>query len=237
MTNKNPENKPFITDYGFLVEGSTDKKFIKDFLKQFIENEKINYKNYEVKQINNVNNNVNGGKASFFKVNNIEAFLNENNQNKFTLVLIIDADSEIENNEGQPAGFKVVDEEIKKIIEKIKSNDFYKNVEILHYIMPFHDNQHYGQLEDLFIKSLNENYKEKLDNCLKPFQNCLQKQNPKPIIHENKMPKVQIEILLKSYNKDLSKDNLTEWIDYNHESLNNFKKFLIDEVFKIKSSK
>ena len=51
------------------------------------------------------------------------------------------------------------------------------------------------------------------------------------------MPKVQMEILLKSFNKDLSKHNLTEWIDYNHESLNNFKKFLIDEVFKIKSSK
>lgn len=233
MTNKNPENKPFITDYGFLVEGSTDKKFIKDFLKQFIENEKINYKNYEVKQINNVN----GGKASFFKVNNIEAFLNENNQNKFTLVLIIDADSELETQKGQPAGFIYVDKKIKEIIKEIQSNDFYKNVEILHYIMPFHDKQHFGQLEDLFIKSLNEDYKDKLDKCLKPFQNCLQKQYPKPEIAENKMPKVQMEILLKSFNKDLSKDNLTEWIDYNHESLNNFKKFLIDEVFKIKSSK
>ncbi len=233
MTNKNPENKSFITDYGFLVEGSTDKKFIKDFLKQFIENEKINYKNYEVKQINNVN----GGKASFFKVNNIEAFLNENNQNKFTLVLIIDADSELENQRGQPAGFIYVDEKIKEIIKEIQSNDFYKNVEILHYIMPFHDKQDFGQLEDLFIKSLNEDYKDKLDKCLKPFQNCLQKQYPKPEIAENKMPKVQMEILLKSFNKDLSKHNLTEWIDYNHESLNNFKKFLIDEVFKIKSSK
>ena len=236
MTNKNSQNIKFITDYGFLVEGSTDKKFIEHFLNKFFDEEKIDKKlfnknTFEVKQINN------GGKASFFKIDNIKAFLNENNQNKFTLVLIIDADSEIETLNSQPAGFINVDKKIKQIIEEIQSNDFYKNVEILHYIMPFHDKQHFGQLEDLFIKSLNEDYKDKLEKCLKPFQNCLQKQNPKPEIAENKMPKVQMEILLKSFNKDLSKHNLTEWIDYNHESLNNFKKFLIDEVFKIKSSK
>jgi len=235
MTNKNPENNKFIKDYGFLVEGSTDKNFIQDFLKEFSKNEKIDIKNYEVKQINHKN--IEGGKANFFKVDNIKAFLNENNQNKFTLVLIIDADSELKTNSGQPAGFKEVDKKIKEIIKEIKSSDFFKNVEILHYIMPFHDEQNFGQLEDLFIKSLNKKFKDTIEGCLKPFQKCLQKQHPKLEIVENKMPKVQTEILLKSFDKDLSKHNLMEWIDYNHESLNNFKKFLIDEVFKIKSSK
>jgi hypothetical protein len=231
MTNKNPENNPFTKDYGFLVEGSTDKKFIKDFLKLFLQKEKISNQNYEVKQINN------GGKANFFMAGSIQAYINESNQNKFTLVLIIDADSEFQDNVGQPAGFVNVDNKIKDIIKEINSTGNYKNLEILHYIMPFHDYQHFGQLEDLFIKSLNSKYRKKLDECLKTYQKCLEKEEPKPEIKENKMPKVQMEILLKSFNKDLSKDNLTEWIDYNHESLNNFKKFLIDEVFKIKSSK
>jgi len=231
MTNKNPENKPFIKDYGFLVEGSTDKKFIKDFLKLFLEKEKISNENYEVKQINY------GGKANFFGDGCIQAYINESNQNKFTLVLIIDADSEFQDNIGQPAGFVNVDNKIKDIIKEINSSGNYKNLEILHYIMPFHDEQNFGQLEDLFIKSLNSKFTKKLDECLKTYQKCLEKEEPKPEIKENKMPKVQMEILLKSFNKDLSKDNLTEWIDYNHESLNNFKKFLIDEVFKIKSSK
>jgi hypothetical protein len=231
MTNKNPENKPFIKDYGFLVEGSTDKKFIKDFLKLFLKKEKISNENYEVKQINY------GGKANFFGDGCIQAYINESNQNKFTLVLIIDADSEFQDNIGQPAGFVNVDNKIKDIIKEINSSGNYKNVEILHYIMPFHDEQNFGQLEDLFIKSLNSKFTKKLDECLKTYQKCLEKEEPKPKIKENKMPKVQMEILLKSFDKDLSKDNLTEWIDYNHESLNNFKKFLIDEVFKIKSSK
>ena len=113
MTNKNPENNKFIKDYGFLVEGSTDKNFIQDFLKEFSKNEKIDIKNYEVKQINHKN--IEGGKANFFKVDNIKAFLNENNQNKFTLVLIIDADSELKTNSGQPAGFEEVDKKIKEI--------------------------------------------------------------------------------------------------------------------------
>jgi hypothetical protein len=234
MTNKNSENKPFIKDYGFLVEGSTDKNFIQDFLKEFLKNEKIDKKNYEVKQINHKN--IEGGKANFFKVNHIEALINENNQNNFTLALIIDADSELETNSGQPAGFKEVNKKIKEIIKEINSKDFYKNVEILHYIMPFHDKQNFGQLEDLFISSLNSKYRKKLDKCLKNYQKCLEKEEPKPKIKKNKMPKVQMEILLKSFNKDLSKHNLMEWIDYNHESLNNFKKFLINEVFKIKSS-
>lgn len=227
MTNKKPEK--FKKNYGFLVEGSTDKNFIQDFLKLFLEKEKISNQNYEVKQI--------GGKANFFIDGCIQAYINESNQNKFTLVLIIDADSEFQDNIGQPAGFVKVDNKIKDIIKEIKSNDIYKNVEILHYIMPFHDKQNFGQLEDLFIKSLNNEFKDTIKGCLKPFQKCLQKKHPKLEIVENKMPKVQMDILLKSFNKDLSKDNLTEWIDYNHESLNNFKKFLIDEVFKIKSSK
>jgi hypothetical protein len=231
MTNKNPENKPFIKDYGFLVEGSTDKKFIKDFLKLFLKKEKISNENYEVKQINY------GGKANFFGDGCIQAYINESNQNKFTLVLIIDADSEFQDNIGQPAGFVNVDNKIKDIIKEINSSGNYKNLEILHYIMPFHDEQNFGQLEDLFIKSLNSKFTKKLDECLKTYQKCLEKEEPKPKIKENKMPKVRMEILLKSFDKDLSKDNLTEWIDYNHESLNNFKKFLIDEVFKIKSSK
>jgi hypothetical protein len=234
MTNKNPENNKFIKDYGFLVEGSTDKNFIQDFLKEFLKNEKIDKKNYEVKQINHKN--IEGGKANFFKINHIGALINENNQNNFTLVLIIDADSELETNSGQPAGFKEVDKKIKEIIKEINSNDFYKNVEILHYIMPFHDKQNFGQLEDLFIKSLNSKYKKKFEECLQPYQECLEKKDPKPNVVKHKMPKVQMEILLKSFNKDLSRHNLMEWIDYNHESLNNFKKFLINEVFKIKSS-
>ena len=103
--------------------------------------------------------------------------------------------------------------------------------------MPFHDEQHFGQLEDLFIKSLKKDYQKKLDECLKPFQECLQKQNPKPKIAKNKMPKVQMEILLKSFNKNSSNDNLMEWIDYNHKSLDNFKKFLKEKVFEIKNKK
>ena len=229
MTN-NPTK--FTKDYGFLVEGSTDKNFIKKFLDEFQKNEKIDQVNYEVKQIN-----AGGGKANFFKVANIINFLDENNQNKFTLILIVDADSELENTQGQPAGFKEVDKKLKGIIKEIKSNDHYKNVKILYYIMPFHDEQHFGQLEDLFIKSLKKDYQKKLDECLKPFQECLQKQNPKPKIAENKMPKVQMEILLKSFNKNSSNDNLMEWIDYNHKSLDNFKKFLKEKVFEIKNKK
>ncbi len=228
MTNKKPEK--FKKDYGFLVEGSTDKNFIQDFLKLFLEKEKISNQNYEVKQIND------GGKANFFGDGNIQAYINESNQNNFTLALIIDADSELKTNSGQPAGFKEVNKKIKEIIKEINSKDFYKNVEILHYIMPFHDKQNFGQLEDLFIKSLNKELKDTIKGCLKPFQKCLQKKHPEIEIQKNKMPKIQMEILLKSFDKNLSKDNLTEWIDYNHESLNNFKKFLINEVFKIKSS-
>ena len=240
MTNtfKNPATfNKFTKSFGFLVEGSTDKNFVEDFLKKFFDEEKIDKKlfnknTFEVKKIN-----VEGGKSGFFKDGNIESFLPEFNKNLFNLVLIIDADAELENQQGQPAGFKDVKEEIEKIISEINKKEAYQEVKILYYIMPFHDYSEFGQLEDLFIKSLNSKYRKKLDECLKTYQKCLEKEEPKPEIKENKMPKVQMEILLKSFNKDLSKDNLTEWIDYNHESLNNFKKFLIDEVFKIKSSK
>jgi len=231
MTNKNPKDNKFTEDYGFLVEGSTDKNFIEDFLELFQKREEIINKNYEVKQIND------GGKANFFIDGCIQAFINESNQNKFTLILIIDADSEFQDNTGQPAGFIKVDNKIKEIIKKIKSNDIYKNLEILHYIMPFHDEQNFGQLEDLFIKSLNSKFTKKLDECLKTYQKCLEKEEPKPKIAENKMPKIQMEILLKSFDKNLSKDNLTEWIDYNHKSLDNFKKFLKEKVFKIRTNK
>jgi hypothetical protein len=86
------------------------------------------------------------------------------------------------------------------------------------------------------LKALNNEFKDTLEGCLKPFQECLQKKHPKLKIVENKMPKVQTEILLKSFDKNLSKDNLTEWIDYYHESLDNFKKFL-KKVFKIRTNK
>jgi len=230
MTNKPVNEKKQFSpefDFGFLVEGSTDKNFIDQFLKKFFEHQKIKY---NVKRINDGE-----GKSSFFKDGNIESYLLKiaNIQKTFTLILIVDADSELETKRGQPAGFKEVDKKLKEIIKEIKSNDFYQNVKILYYIMPFHDEQHFGQLEDLFVKSLKKDYQKKLDECLKPFQKCLRKQHPKPEIAENKMPKIQMEILLKSFDKNLSKDNLTEWIDYNHESLNNFKKFLKEEVFRI----
>jgi hypothetical protein len=120
-------------------------------------------------------------------------------------------------------------------MEKLKKeiNHKFPDLKIIYYIFPFNNN-HEGQLEDLFLSSLKSDYENKLI-CIDEFQKCLEKTLPKPKIDKHKIPETKVNILLSAFGTKMNK--AVDWIDYSHESLSGLKGFLGQEVFKIKSYK
>jgi len=231
--------KKFIKNL-FIVEGSTDKKFIEQFIKLFIAKEKLNIAIdcYAVEIITK-----DGGKSHFFNkekiIENIEK--NSDDENLPKTFLIIDADWEIHHHENQPAGYSKVSLALKSIYDQIKNDIFIKShraldqFEIDHFIMPFNkETQEYGELETLFINALKPEYQNKL-NCLDTLEDCLKQKSPKPNIQSHHKDKMRMEILLKSYNKTM--DKAIEWIDYESDNLQDLKDFLHKKFSKIRTNK
>ena len=99
--------------------------------------------------------------------------------------------------------------------------------------MPFNkETQEYGELETLFINALKPEYQNKL-NCLDALEDCLKQKAPKPDIQSHHKDKMRMEILLKSYHKEM--DKAIEWIDYDSEILQDLKDFLRKKLTKTKS--
>ena len=228
----------------FIVEGSTDKNFMKQFIKLFIAQERLNITPdcYDVEIIDEEKQ---GGKNHFFNnkgVNNIVKNIKEysDDVNLPKTFLIVDADWEAYHKKDQPAGYSNVFKELEKLQDQIKNHNFIKNhyafkqFEIDHFIMPFNkDTQEYGALETLFINALKPEYQNKL-NCLDNLENCLKQKSPKPNIQSHHKDKMRMEILLKSYNhKTLAK--AIEWIDYDSEILQDLKDFLRNKLTKTQS--
>ena len=227
----------------FIVEGSTDKNFIEQFIKLFIAKEKINTANIShiVTKITE-----DEGKSKFFNnegVDNIVKNIKENSddENLPKTSLIVDADWEAHHKEHQPAGYSNVSTELEKLQDQIKNENFIKNhyafdqFEIDYFIMPFNkETQKYGELETLFINALKPQYRDKL-NCLDSLEDCLKQKSPKPDIKSHHRDKMRMEILLKSYNKTM--DKAIEWIDYESEILQDLKNFLHKKFSKIRTNK
>ncbi|MFZ9470037.1 MAG: DUF3226 domain-containing protein [Rickettsiales bacterium] len=224
----------------FIVEGSTDKDFMEKFIKLFIAKEKLNISDdfYIVKKIHK-----DGGKIHFFQIGaeNIITHIEENSddENLPKTFLIVDADWEAHHIEHQPAGYSNVSKALEVIKNKIKDHSFiqshsaFKQFEIDHFIMPFNkETQEYGELETLFINALKPEYQNKL-NCLDNLENCLKQKSPKPNIQSHYKDKMRMEILLKSYHKEM--DKAIEWIDYDSEILQDLKDFLRKKLTKTKS--
>ena len=128
----------------FIVEGSTDKNFMKQFIKLFIAKEKLDIPDnfYVVKEIIK-----DGGKSHFFNkgdintINHIEE--NSNDENLPKTFLIVDADWEIHHQDNQPAGYSRVSEALEKIKNQIQNHGFiqshsaFTQFEIDYFIMPF----------------------------------------------------------------------------------------------------
>ncbi len=226
----------------FIVEGSTDKNFMKQFIELFIAKEKLDISDnfYVVKEITK-----DGGKSHFFNkgdiniINHIEKNSDEENLPK--TFLIVDADWEIHHQEYQPAGYSRVSKALEKIKNQIKDDGFiqshgaFKQFEIDYFIMPFNkETQEYGELETLFINALKPEYKIKLE-CINVLEDCLKQKSPKPNLESHHKDKMRMEILLKSYNKTM--DKAIEWIDYESDTLQDLKKFLHKKFSKIRTNK
>jgi|GEM_PF-5779378 len=233
--------KKFIQNL-FIVEGSTDKNFMEQFIKLFISKEELNIANdfYVVEKIVEK-----GGKSHFFYkgVENIKKHIEENSddENLPKTFLIVDADWEIHHQEYQPAGYSKVSEALEKIKNQIKDDGFiqshgaFKQFEIDYFIMPFNNETHeYGELETLFINALKPEYKSKLE-CINVLEDCLKQKSPKPNLESHHKDKMRMEILLKSYNKTM--DKAIEWIDYESKILQDLKNFLHKKFPKIRTKK
>ena len=154
----------------FIVEGSTDKNFMKQFIKLFIAKERLNIASdcYTVEIIDEKEK---GGKNHFFNnqgVDNIEKHIKKysDDENLPKTFLIVDADWEAHHTEHQPAGYSNVSKELEKLQDQIKNHNFIKNhyafdqFEIDYFIMPFNkETQKYGELETLFINALKPQYR------------------------------------------------------------------------------
>lgn len=235
-----------ITKNLFIVEGSTDKKFMKQFIELFINNENLSNEDnsYEVVIIDEIIYETNqgskggGGKSKFFKGDLIFANIKQkgNDQILPKTSLIVDADWGIHDGPNQPAGYSKVKSELEEIQKQVKKNisDTYpfasEEFEIDHFVIPFNGkNQEYGELETLFINSLKPEFQTKLD-CLDQLEDCLNSKLPKPIIKDHQRDKIRMEILLKFYDNKLEK--ITNWIDYNNKNLDDLKKFLTKKFVK-----
>ena len=222
MTTNSNQPKPFNCYYGFIVEGSTDKYFLEYFLKKFIETEKLEIthdKKQEIAEVKTITKD--GGKDNFNKIN-CEVHLDHKNLPEF-LILINDVDGP------KNGGYETRKEQMEKLKKEI--NHKFPDLKIIYYIFPFNNN-HEGQLEDLFLSSLKSDYENKLI-CIDEFQKCLEKTLPKPRIDKHKIPETKVNILLSAFGTKMNK--AVDWIDYSHESLSGLKGFLGQEVFKIKS--
>ena len=227
----------------FIVEGSTDKNFMKQFIKLFIAKEKLNITDdfYVVEKITKE-----GGKSEFFNKNSIENIVKNikefsDDENLPKTFLIVDADWEAHHKEHQPAGYSNVFEKLKVTNDQVKNHSFiqshfaFKQFEIDHFIMPFNKKTHeYGELETLFINALKPEYKSKLE-CVNILEDCLKQKSPKPNIQSHHKDKMRMEILLKSYNKTM--DKAIEWIDYESKILQDLKNFLHKKFSKIRTNK
>ncbi len=233
--------KKFIQNL-FIVEGSTDKNFMKQFIELFIAKEKLDVSDncYVVKTIIK-----DGGKSHFFNKGNINIInhieINSDEENLPKTFLIVDADWEIHNQEYQPAGYSRVSETLEKLKKQIKDDHFiqshsaFDKFEIDYFIMPFNKETHeYGELETLFINALKPEYKIKLE-CIDILENCLKQKSPSPNLEPHHKDKMRMEILLKSFNKTM--DKAIEWIDYENDNLQDLKDFLRKKVFKIRTNK
>jgi len=233
--------KKFIQNL-FIVEGSTDKNFMEQFIKLFISKEELNIANdfYVVEKIIK-----DGGKSHFFYkgVENIKKHIeiNSDEENLPKTFLIVDADWEIHHQEYQSAGYSRVSEALEKIKNQIKDDGFikshsaFKQFEIDYFIMPFNKETHeYGELETLFINALKPEYKIKLE-CINLLEDCLKQKSPDLNPQSLHKDKTRMEILLKSYDKTM--DKAIEWIDYKSDNLHDLKDFLLKKVFKIRTNK
>jgi hypothetical protein len=233
--------KKFIQNL-FIVEGSTDKNFMKQFIKLFIAEEKLNISDnfFVVEKIV-----ADGGKSHFFNkgVENIKKHIETNcdEENLPKTFLIVDADWEIHHQEYQPAGYSMVSSALEKLKNQIKDDDFirshhaFKKFEIDYFIMPFNKETHqYGELETLFINALKPKYKIKLE-CIDILENCLKQKSPDLNPQSLLKDKTRMEILLKSYDKTM--DKAIEWIDYESDNLQDLKDFLQKKFSKIKNLK
>jgi hypothetical protein len=232
--------KKFIQNL-FIVEGSTDKNFMKQFINLFIAKEKLNISdNFFVVEIIKEG----GSKSHFFfnGVENIKKHIEKNSdeENLPKTFLIVDADWEIHNQENQPAGYSKVSLALEKLKQEIKKDAFirshyaFNKFEIDYFIMPFNKETHqYGELETLFINALKPEYKIKLE-CINLLEDCLKQKTPSLNLESYHKDKMRMEILLKSFNKTM--DKAIEWIDYESDNLQDLKDFY-KKIFKLELTK